>query len=85
MSRRWWEQEGIDLKAAKEKVTEAIATDSDSESDLESEAEVEAESEEGGEEISASSGVSGSSGAGRSEDPWETKDHNDGTLRQFTT
>ena len=48
LSQRWWYQEGIDLKAAKESSAEAIATDSESESDLGSEAEVEAESEVGG-------------------------------------
>ena len=63
VSRRWWDQEGIDLKAAKERAAEAIAMDLESESDLESEAEVEMESEVGGEERSASSGVSGSSGS----------------------
>ena len=40
VSWRWWYQEGIDLKAAKERAAEAIAKDSKSESDLESEAEV---------------------------------------------
>ena len=63
MSWRWWYQEGIDLKAAKERAAEAIAKDSKSESDLESEAESEAESEEGWLNISASSEVSGSSEA----------------------
>ena len=62
VSWQWWDQEGIDLKVAKERSAEAIATDSESESDLESVAEVDAELEVGGEEISASSGVSGSSG-----------------------
>ena len=89
VSRRWWDQEEIELKAAKERTAEAIATasesESESESELESEAEVEAESEVGGEEISASSGVSGPSRVERSEDPWETKGHTDGTLIQFTT
>ena len=47
VSRRWWEQAGIDLEGAKKRAAEA-ATDSESESDL------------GGEE---SSGASGSSGA----------------------
>ena len=41
VSRRWWDQEGIDLKAAKERAVEAMATYSESESNLESEAEVE--------------------------------------------
>ena len=59
VSRRWWYQEGIDMKAAKERAAEAIATDLESESDLESEAKVETETEVGGEERSASSGVSG--------------------------
>ena len=31
VSRRWWDQEGIDLKTAKERAAEAIATDSESE------------------------------------------------------
>ena len=78
--RKWCKQEGIDLEAAKERAAEAIATDSESESDSESEA----ESEEGWEGISASSGVSGSSGAERSEDPWRTKGHTNGTFRKFT-
>ena len=56
VSRRWWEQEGIDLEMEKERAAESTTTD------LESEAESEAESEEGWGEISASSGVSGSSG-----------------------
>ena len=30
VSRRWWDQEGIDLKAAKERAAEARATDSES-------------------------------------------------------
>ena len=63
VSRRWWYQEGIDLKAAKEKDAEALATDSESESEVESEGEVETNPEVGGEERSTSSGVSGSSGA----------------------
>ena len=45
VSRRGWYQEGINLKAAKEKAAEAIATDSESESEVELEAEVEAEPE----------------------------------------
>ena len=74
MSWRWWYQEGIDLKAAKERAAEALATDSESESEVESEAEVEveAEPEVGGEDRSTSSGVSRSSGAewsGASVDP----------------
>ena len=77
MSRRWWEQKGIDLKTAKERAAETLERDSDSESESEveseAEVEVEAETEGGGEEISTSSGVSGSSGAewsGASVDPW---------------
>ena len=38
VSQRWWNQEGIEPKAAKERAAEAIATDSESE--LESEVEV---------------------------------------------
>ena len=73
VSRRWRDQEGIYLKAAKEWVAEALVTDSESESEVESEAEVEAEPEVGGEERSTPSGVSGSSVAewsGESVDPW---------------
>ena len=73
VSRRWWDQEVIDLKAAKERAAEVLATDSESESEVESEAEVDPEPEVGGEERSTSSGVSGSSGAewiGASFDPW---------------
>ena len=47
VSRWWWEQEGIDLEAGKERAAEAIAMNSESESDSKSEAESEAESEEG--------------------------------------
>ena len=75
----------MDLKATKERTTEAIATDLESESDLGSEAEVETESEGGREDRSASSGVSRSSGAERSDDPWEIKGHTNGTLRNFIT
>ena len=70
MSRRCWELKDIDLKTAKERAEEALATDL--ELDLESEVELEAEAEVGGEERSTSSGVSGSSGVewrrGRSRD-----------------
>ena len=52
VSRRWWDQEGIDPKAAKERAEESTATDLESDPNLESEAEVEAELEGGGEEIS---------------------------------
>ena len=38
VSRQWWEQERIDLEVAKERAEEAIATDSELESDSESEA-----------------------------------------------
>ena len=52
------------METAKERMAEALATDSESESEVESEAEVEveAEPEVGGEEGSTYSGVSGSSG-----------------------
>ena len=63
VSQRWWYQEGIKLKEAKERAAEDIATDPESELDLENEAEVETETEVGGEESSTSSGVSRSSGA----------------------
>ena len=43
--RQWWDQGRIDLKAAKEQVVEALATDSESELEVESEAEVEVEVE----------------------------------------
>ena len=84
VSRRWWEQVGIDLEAAKERAADSTTTDS------ESEAELEADLEEGWGGISASSGVSRSSGekwsgAERSEDSWRTKGQTDGTLRKFTT
>ena len=79
VSWRWWDQEGIDLKAAKEQAAEAIATDLESESDLKSEAEVETEVEVGGEERSASSGVSGSSGAERVTTPGEERPENNTT------
>ena len=51
MSWRWWDQKGVDLKTAKERAAEALATDSKSESEVELEAEVEvqAEPEVGGE------------------------------------
>ena len=62
MSRRWWDQKGIDLETAKAR---AAAAETDSESDIEKEEE---------EARSKSSGVSGSSGAeysGASVDPWD--------------
>ena len=49
VSRKWWEQAGIDLEGAKEREAEA-KTDSESDSDLDS----------GGEESSGASGLSGS-------------------------
>ena len=75
VSRRWWDQKGIDLKTAKERAAESLATDSESELEVESEAEVEveAEPEVGGEDRSTSIGVSRSSGeewSGASVDPW---------------
>ena len=77
MSRRCWEEKGIDLKTAKERAAEALETDSDSESEseveLKAEVEVEAEPEVGGEERIKPSGASVSSGAewsGESFDPW---------------
>ena len=69
MSRRWWDQKGIDWETAK---AQAAETDSESESDAEVEAQTDLEEKE--EEISTSSGVSGSSRAewsGASVDPWE--------------
>ena len=45
VSRRWWDQEGIDLKAEKERAAEALALDFESESEEESEAEGETEPE----------------------------------------
>ena len=73
VSWQWCDQEGIDLKAAKEREAEALATDSESESEVESEAEVETELEVGGEDRSTYIEVSGSIGAawsGASDDPW---------------
>ena len=78
VSWRWWEKEGIDLEAAKERAADSTETHS------ESEAESEVEPEEGCGGISASNGVSGSSGAERSEYPWKIKGQTDGTLRKFT-
>ena len=73
VSRRWWDQKGIDCEMAKERSAE---TDSELALEMESDAEVEvqAEPEEKEEERITSSGVSGSSGAewsGASVDPWE--------------
>ena len=62
VSRRWWDQNGIDWDTAKERVAE---TDSESETDTEEE-----------EAQSTASGVSGSSGAewsGASVDQWDVK------------
>ena len=73
VSWRSWDQKGIDLKTAKERAADALATDLESEAELEAGVEVEAEPEVEGEERSTSSGVSGSSGAewsGASVDPW---------------
>ena len=69
VSRRWWDQKGIDWETAKEREEE---TDSELESDAE--VEVQEDPEEKEEERSVSSGASGSSGAewsGKSVDPWE--------------
>ena len=69
VSRRWWEQAGIDLEGATKRAEEA-ATFLESESELESELESDSESDlessanPGGEEDSR--GASGSSGAERS-------------------
>ena len=59
VSRRWWEQAGIDLEGEKKRAVEA-ATDSDSELD----------SDSGGKE---SSGASGSSGAEWSGVEWKSE------------
>ena len=62
MSRRWWDQKGIDWEKAKARVAE---TDSESETGTEEE-----------EARSTTSGVSGSSGAewsGESVDQWDFK------------
>ena len=80
---RWWNQEGIYLKAAKERVTEALATDSESDSEEESEAEVETEPEAGEEQRSTSSGVSISSGAERVSTPGDERPYRR-MLRKFT-
>ena len=65
MSRRWWDQKGIDWETAKARVAE---TDSESETDTEEE-----------EAWSTASWVSGSSGAewsGVSVDQWDVKQPN---------
>ena len=62
VSRRWWDQKGIDWEIAKARVAE---TDSESETDTEEE-----------DARSTSSGVSGSSGeewSGASVDHWDVK------------
>ena len=56
MSRRWWEQEGIDHDKAKERAAESTTRD------LVSDVESEAVSVDGWGRVSALSGVSGSSG-----------------------
>ena len=65
VSRRWWDQEEIDMKVARERAAEALATDSELESEVEYKSEVETEPEVGEEERSTSIGVSGAS-----DDPW---------------
>ena len=47
VSQRWWDQEGIYLKAAKERAAEALATYAETYSEEESEAEVETGPEAG--------------------------------------
>ena len=59
VSRRWWEQSGIDLECAKKRV---VAAESEMDSDSESGSESGRERSRGGE----SSEASGSSGADRS-------------------
>ena len=49
VSWRWWYQEGIYLKLAKERSAEVLSTDSESESEVELEVEVEEEPEVRGE------------------------------------
>ena len=39
VSRRWWDQKGIDIETAKEKATESTTTDSESEAYSEAESE----------------------------------------------
>ena len=63
VSWRWWYHKGIDWNTEKERVADALATDSELEAESEAEVEVEAELEEGGEDRSTSNGVSGSDGA----------------------
>ena len=58
MSRRWWEQAGIDLKGAKKRAAETMIR---SETDSEEESDVESNGDSGGEE--ESQGASGLSGA----------------------
>ena len=69
MSRRWWDQKGIDCETAK-----AWSAETESESESDAEVEVHKEPEEKEEESSTSSGLRGSSGeewSGASVDPWE--------------
>ena len=61
------------MKSAKERAEEALATDSESESEVESEGEVETNPEVGGEERSTSSGVSRSNGAERVTTPGDER------------
>ena len=58
MSRRWWEQDGIDLEGAKKR---AAGTTTRLEPDSEEEVDVESNRDSGGED--ESQGESGSSGA----------------------
>ena len=71
MSRRWWEQDGIDLEGAKKRATETTTI---SEPDLEEDVEVESNGDLGGEEESqGASGLSGAEWSGRMSDhPRET-------------
>ena len=71
VSRRWWDQKGIDWKTAKERATE---TDSESESEMESEVEVEEPEVRREEDIGTCIEVNRSIGtewSGASVDPWK--------------
>ena len=71
MSRRWWDQKGIDCETAKARVA---VTESESESESDTGVKVQTEPKEKEEESRTYSGVSGSSKkewSSTSVDPWE--------------
>ena len=71
MSRRWWDQKGIDWEKAKARVAE---TESESDTDTEEE---EARSTDSG-----GSGLSGSKWSGASVNPWDVT-HNSKILHKY--